>query len=124
MHPVAVRAELVVAEDPLVVVLLQVDGPAHAAAERGRTLALWKGTDRTVINPVNTKMFPTKASLTDVMVCWIKCKETDLEVRDFLAATAKDIQHMICVTVVGQCLYMCVQVFNPVLLLSLFFRTF
>lgn len=40
MHPVAVRAELVVAEHPLVVVLLQVDGSAHAAAKRGRTLAL------------------------------------------------------------------------------------
>lgn len=41
MHPVAVRAELVVAENPLVVVLLQVDGTAQAAAKRGRTLALW-----------------------------------------------------------------------------------
>lgn len=40
MHPVAIRAELVVAEHPLVVVLLQVDGTAQAAAERGRTLAL------------------------------------------------------------------------------------
>lgn len=40
MHPVSVRAELVVAEHPLVVVLLQVDGPAQAAAERGRTLDL------------------------------------------------------------------------------------
>lgn len=40
MHPVAIRAELVVAEHPLVVVLLQVNGSAQAAAERGRTLAL------------------------------------------------------------------------------------
>lgn len=44
MHPVAVRAELVVAEHPLVVVLLQVDGAAQAAAERGRTLDLWRQT--------------------------------------------------------------------------------
>lgn len=40
MHPVAIRAELVVAENPLVVVLLQVNGSAQATAERGRTLAL------------------------------------------------------------------------------------
>lgn len=40
MHPVAIRAKLVVAEHPLVVVLLQVNGSAQAAAERSRTLAL------------------------------------------------------------------------------------
>lgn len=40
MHPVAIRAELVVAEDTLVVILLKVNGSAQAAAERGRTLAL------------------------------------------------------------------------------------
>lgn len=40
MHPVAIRAELVVAEHPLVVVLLQVNGPAQAAAKRGCTLDL------------------------------------------------------------------------------------
>ena len=32
MHPVAMRAELVVAEHPLVVVFLQVNGTAQAAA--------------------------------------------------------------------------------------------
>lgn len=48
MHPVAVRAELVVAEHPLVVVLLQVDRSAQAAAQRGRTLALWMSKDRMV----------------------------------------------------------------------------
>lgn len=40
VHPVTVRTELVVAQDPLVVVLLQVDGTGQAAAERGRTLDL------------------------------------------------------------------------------------
>lgn len=40
VHPVAVRTELVVAEHPLIVVLLQVDGPAEAAAQRSRTLDL------------------------------------------------------------------------------------
>ena len=40
VHPVAVRAELVVAEHALVVVLLKVDGAAQVAAERRRTLAL------------------------------------------------------------------------------------
>lgn len=40
MHPVAVRAELAVAEHPLVVVLLHVDGADQAAAEWGRTLDL------------------------------------------------------------------------------------
>lgn len=40
VHPVAVRAELVVAEHALVVVLLHVDGSAQAAAQGGRALAL------------------------------------------------------------------------------------
>lgn len=43
VHPVAVGAELVVADHPLVVVLLQVDGAGQGAAEGGRTLALWVG---------------------------------------------------------------------------------
>lgn len=46
MHPVAVRAELVVAEHPLVVILLQVDGTGQATAEGGRTLALWISKDK------------------------------------------------------------------------------
>lgn len=46
VHPVAVRAELVVAKHPLVVVLLQVDGTGQAAAEGGRTLALWISKDK------------------------------------------------------------------------------
>lgn len=41
MHPVAVRAELVVAENPLIVVFLQVDGSTQAAAQRTGTLDLW-----------------------------------------------------------------------------------
>lgn len=40
MHPVAVQADLVVTEHSLVVVFLQVDGAAQAAAQRGRTLDL------------------------------------------------------------------------------------
>lgn len=40
VHPVAVGAELVVAEHSLIVVLLQVDGAAQAAAQRGGTLRL------------------------------------------------------------------------------------
>lgn len=48
MHPVAVGAELVVAEHPLVVVLLQVNRSAQAAAQRGCTLALWMSKDRMV----------------------------------------------------------------------------
>lgn len=47
MHPVAIGAELIVAEHPLVVVLLQVNRSAQAAAQRGRTLALWMSQDRT-----------------------------------------------------------------------------
>lgn len=43
MHPVSIRAELVVTQNPLVVVLVQVDGSAQAAAQRGRTLAFWMG---------------------------------------------------------------------------------
>lgn len=40
MHPVAIRAELVVAEHSLVVVFLQVDGASQTAAQRGGTLGL------------------------------------------------------------------------------------
>lgn len=61
MHPVAVRAELVVAEHPLVVVLLQVDGSAQAAAERGRTLALCRGGDRREEEERMASQLPTKA---------------------------------------------------------------
>lgn len=46
VHPVAVGAELAVAQHPLVVVLLQVDGSAQAAAQGRRTLTLWGGKGR------------------------------------------------------------------------------
>lgn len=46
VHPVAIRAELVVAQHPLVVVLPQVDGSTQAAAQRGRALTLCMSTNK------------------------------------------------------------------------------
>lgn len=60
MHPVPVRAELVVAEHPLVVVLLKVNGPGQAAAERGRTLDLWMSKDRRGDQSASFDVFSSK----------------------------------------------------------------
>lgn len=46
VHPVTVRAELIVAKHALVVVLLKVNGACQAAAERGRALGLCVSTDK------------------------------------------------------------------------------